>query len=65
MEAFALLWVGEGGRQRAVGKCRQLEVLAKQGGGALLHYHHLPEEQQQINMIRGFFALSYSYNVEK
>lgn len=47
MEAFVLLWVGEGGRQRAVGKCRQLQVLAKQGGGALLHYHHLAEEQQQ------------------
>lgn len=56
MEAFALLWVGEGGRQRAVGKCRQLQVLAEQGGGALLHYHHLSEKQQESNMIRDFFA---------
>lgn len=47
MEAFALLWVGEGGCQQAVGKCRQLQVLAEEGGGALLHYHHLPEEQPQ------------------
>ncbi len=56
MEAFALLWVGKGGCQRAVGKRRQLQVLAKQGRGALLHYHHLPEEQQQTIMVRGFFA---------
>lgn len=63
MEAFALLWVVEGGCQRAVGKCRQLQVLAEQGGGALLHYHHLAEEEQQTELVRGFFehfALGHS-----
>jgi len=54
VEAFALLWIGEGGRQRAVGERRQLQVLlAEQGGGALLHHHHLPEEQQQTGVMRG------------
>lgn len=49
MEAFALLWVREGGCQQAAGKCRQIHVMADKGGGALLDYLHLPKEQEQLH----------------
>lgn len=56
MEVFVLLWVIGGGCHCAVGKGRQLWMLAKQGGGVVLHYHHLPEKDQQTKLKKSFFA---------